>query len=150
MGDGLRYELRPAGAEDIEFAWRLYAQLMRPLTEALMPWQAARQREVVASAVRSSGVEIIVAGGAACGWIHVHDSPEQIELHQLYVVPAQQRRGIGTSIVRGLQARAAATGRPVRLNVLVNNPARRLYERLGFRIERSDKIKHHMAWSPAS
>jgi ribosomal protein S18 acetylase RimI-like enzyme len=48
--------------------------------------------------------------------------------------------------VRGLQARAAAAKRPLRLNVLINNPARRLYERLGFRIERSDAIKHHMAW----
>ena len=149
MGGGAHYELRPADAGDVEFAWRLYEQLMRARTEALAPWRAARQREVVESAVRSGGMRIIVCAGADCGWIHVLGDAEGIELHQLYIEPARQNRGIGGSIVRALQACAAAAGQPLRLNVLVNNPARRLYERLGFRLERSDAIKHYMAWTAA-
>jgi ribosomal protein S18 acetylase RimI-like enzyme len=85
-----------------------------------------------------------------CGWLHVLEAAGSIELHQIYLAPAQQRRGIGTSILRALQARAAAAGRPLCLNVLINNPARRLYERLGFRIQRSDAVKHHMAWTAAT
>jgi len=141
------YELRPAGTGDIEFAWRLYEQLMRSRTEALMPWRAERQREVVASALKSGGMQMILAEGRVCGWLHVQERADGVELHQIYLVPARQRRGIGTAILKSLQARAAALGRPVHLNVLVNNPARRLYERLGFRVERSDPIKHYMAWT---
>jgi ribosomal protein S18 acetylase RimI-like enzyme len=140
------YELRAAEARDVEFAWRLYEQLMRARTEALMPWRADRQREVVESALRSGGMQMIVAGGSVCGWLHVLDGTGTVELHQLYLAPVQQRRGIGTSILRALQSEAAAAGRPLCLNVLINNPARRLYERLGFRIERTDPIKHYMAW----
>ena len=101
---------------------------------------------MVESALRSGGMQMIVVGGAVGGWLHVHENAETIELLQLYLVPAQQRRGIGTSILGALQARARAHRRPLRLNVLVNNPARGLYERLGFRVERSDAIKHYMAW----
>jgi ribosomal protein S18 acetylase RimI-like enzyme len=141
-----RYQLRAAETGDAAFAWRLYEQLMQARTEALMPWRADRQYDVVTSALKSGGMQMIVAEGAVCGWLHVHDNADGIDLHQLYVVPAQQNRGIGTDILRRLQVRAAAAKRPLRLNVLVNNPARRLYERLGFRIERSDAVKHYMVW----
>ena len=144
-----RYELRPAAEGDIGFAWRLYEDLMRARTEALIPWRAERQREVVDSALRSGGMEMIVAEGAVIGWLHVHDNADGIDLNQIYLAPARQGRGIGTDILRKLQAHAAAAGRPLRLNVLVNNPARRLYERLGFRIERSDAMKHYMTWTAA-
>ena len=140
------FELRPADAGDAAYAWRLSEDLMRARTEALMPWRAERQREVVESALKSGGMRMIDVDGAACGWLHVHEAADGIDLLQLYLAPARQNQGIGTAIVRGLQARAAAAKRPLRLNVLINNPARRLYERLGFRIERSDAIKHHMAW----
>jgi ribosomal protein S18 acetylase RimI-like enzyme len=143
------YELRPAEAGDVAYAWRLYEQLMRARTEALMPWRAERQREVIESALKSGGMRMIDVDGAVCGWLHVYEAADGIDLLQLYVAPERQNQGIGTAIVRGLQARAAALGRPLRLNVLINNPARRLYERLGFRIERSDPIKHHMAWRAA-
>jgi ribosomal protein S18 acetylase RimI-like enzyme len=142
-----RHELRPAGPGDAAYAWRLYEQLMRARTEALMPWRAQRQREVVANALKSGGMQMILAEGAVCGWLHVHDGADGLELLQLYVAPARQNGGIGTEIIRDLQRRAAASRRPLRLNVLVNNPARRLYERLGFRIERSDAIKHYMTWT---
>lgn len=142
-----RYELRPAQAGDLGFAWRLYEELMKARTEALTPWRAERQREVIDSALRSGGMEMITAGGATIGWLHVHDNLDGIDLHQIYIVPAEQGRGIGTDILKTLQARATALGRPLRLNVLVNNPARRLYERLGFRIERSDPMKHYMTWT---
>ncbi len=144
-----RYELRPATAGDIGFAWRLYEELMRARTEALIPWRADRQREVIDSALRSGGMEMIVADGKVIGWLHVHDNADGIDLHQIYLAPARQRQGIGTDILRRLQQHAGALGRPLRLNVLVNNPARRLYERLGFRIERSDAMKHYMTWTAA-
>ena len=94
-------------------------------------------------------MQMIVAEGQVCGWLHVRDSADGIDLHQLYVSAERQNRGIGSAILRALQGHAAAAKRPLRLNVLVNNPARRLYERLGFRIERSDAVKHYMAWRAA-
>lgn len=43
---------------------------------------------------------------------------------------------------------ASARGLPVRLSVLVNNPARRLYERLGFRVSSIEHPRVKMEWRP--
>jgi len=41
---------------------------------------------------------------------------------------------------------AGDRGVPVRLSVLVNNPARRLYECLGFRVTRIEHARVKMEW----
>jgi hypothetical protein len=46
------------------------------------------------------------------------------------------RRGVGSAIVRDVLARGRAARMPVRLRVLRTNPARRVYERLGFAVTR--------------
>jgi len=47
-------------------------------------------------------------------------------------LPDHRGAGIGGAILRSLLAEAAAAGKPVRIHVERLNPARRLYERLGF------------------
>ena len=47
-------------------------------------------------------------------------------------MPEFRGRGIGTALVTELFAEADASGRSVSIHVERNNPARRLYERLGF------------------
>lgn len=55
------------------------------------------------------------------------------------VLPGWRGRGIGTALVRELVARCASVGAPaLSLSVQRANPARRLYERLGFRELRGD------------
>ena len=49
-------------------------------------------------------------------------------------MPEYQGRGTGTAIILDLIAQARALQLPVTLHVLDVNPARSLYERLGFRI----------------
>jgi ribosomal protein S18 acetylase RimI-like enzyme len=49
------------------------------------------------------------------------------------LAPAYRGRGIGTQLLRDLMAEADASGRKLSIHVEVNNPARALYDRLGFR-----------------
>jgi ribosomal protein S18 acetylase RimI-like enzyme len=49
-------------------------------------------------------------------------------------VPEWQGRSIGRRLVGALLDQARRAGVPVVLSVLKVNPARRLYERLGFRV----------------
>lgn len=53
---------------------------------------------------------------------------------QIYIAPAHQNRGIGTSLIRELAREARGSGKPLRLRLLSVNPARRLYEREGFKV----------------
>lgn len=52
----------------------------------------------------------------------------------VFVVPAHQGSGLGTALMRYAAAAAARDGHPgIALTVSLANPARRLYERLGFK-----------------
>ena len=51
-------------------------------------------------------------------------------------------------LLEEILAEAAATGRPVTIYVEHFNPARRLYDRLGFRHVDTNGVYHLMEWSP--
>ena len=60
--------------------------------------------------------------------------------------PRFQGQGIGTAILQDMQRDAAEQGLEVRLQVLKVNPARRLYERLGFEVTGETETDRQMAW----
>jgi ribosomal protein S18 acetylase RimI-like enzyme len=57
------------------------------------------------------------------------------EIQDVYVEPAHRRRGVATALSRGVEQEAVLRGHAqISLSVgLGNEPARRLYERLGYR-----------------
>lgn len=54
-------------------------------------------------------------------------------LNRIEIDPEFQGRGVGTAIVTDLQRQCAERRVPARLEVFPHNPARHLYQRLGFR-----------------
>ena len=83
------------------------------------------------------GFEVVGARGRPVGAIWTTDEDGAggapwSRLRELVLDPAEQRRGIGTALVRDEIARARRRGRGLRLRVLWASDARRLYARLGF------------------
>jgi ribosomal protein S18 acetylase RimI-like enzyme len=67
------------------------------------------------------------------GRLRVVRTQTEIELAGIQVRPGHQSHGIGTRIITGLLAEAAAAGLPMTLSVEKDNPrAQALYRRLGF------------------
>jgi ribosomal protein S18 acetylase RimI-like enzyme len=70
----------------------------------------------------------------------LHSAPpfrpvQTLHIHALYVLPAYRRRGVGTALLRAaLKWGQQQHCRRAQLSVLPHNPARRLYQALGFRI----------------
>jgi ribosomal protein S18 acetylase RimI-like enzyme len=83
--------------------------------------------------------ELLVAeqGGDYVGTVSIGESespPTSLHLFALEVAPERRGQGIGGSIVRYVVDEARRRKREsVYLEVRVDNPARRLYQRLGFR-----------------
>jgi GNAT superfamily N-acetyltransferase len=95
-------------------------------------------------------VRIITLDGADIGWVQSMIEGDALFLGQLFVTPAHQGRGIGTTIVHRLIEEAACDRRAVTLGVVKTNPALRLYQRLGFRTTHEDDRKFYMRRDPSN
>jgi ribosomal protein S18 acetylase RimI-like enzyme len=142
MSDGVKFE--PASAEHYSFALALYLSAMRPYTAELMEWNEPKQVASFARQWQPQDVRIIRHQGRDVGWCQARETPSEIVLQQIFVGPDHQRQGIGTQALEQLLASWQPTCKPVVLTVLKNNPARRLYERLGFAIVGERGIKFEM------
>ncbi len=127
------FELRPATKSDLPFCWPIYRDSMKPLSEALSGWNEPAQLHIVEKAVINPGTSILRAGNADAGWVQVEETRHVVQLAQLFLLPAARNRGLGTSFLTWMKERADRKRKDLTLEVMTNNPARRLYERLGFK-----------------
>jgi GNAT superfamily N-acetyltransferase len=67
---------------------------------------------------------------------------------QLYLLKEFQRRGLGTQLVKRLFVEARELNIPIRLRVLAVNPAKGLYERLGFVVVERTPERYFLEWLP--
>lgn len=72
-------------------------------------------------------------GGQRVAFVELRDEPPALLIENLQVLPAEQNRGHGRALLADLAELARGRGRDrLRLRVFDENPARRLYERVGF------------------
>jgi ribosomal protein S18 acetylase RimI-like enzyme len=76
---------------------------------------------------------IVEIDGQPVGVIKVLQDGITWTIEQFQIAPSHQGRGLGTTVLRALIADARRSGALLRLSVLKQNPAARLYARLGFR-----------------
>ncbi|CAN5600415.1 hypothetical protein BH24ACI2_BH24ACI2_15400 [soil metagenome] len=85
--------------------------------------------------------EIIVINGTDAGFLWVIEKETETLLASIRMLPEFQNKGIGTKIIQKIIGESQKKNKPVRLQVLKINPAKKLYERLGFEI--FDETKTH-------
>jgi len=144
-----RVTLRRARAEDGEFAFRVLKETMRDYAIATWGtwWEEESRRETLAQ-VRAGRSEVIELDGVPIG-VQLVDRPgTHIQLEQLYIEKAFQRRGFGTHLLNQLFLEARASNLAIRLRVLAVNPAKALYARLGFVVVERTPERHFMEWVP--
>lgn len=124
--------LQQARAEHYDFALHLYLLTMRPYMQELIVWDEQEQRASFAAQWKREEVRIITVDGKDVGWLQVAELSTEIRLQKFFIAPEYQRSGIGSEVLSNLLVTWRSTGKKVVLKVLKNNPARLLYERLGF------------------
>jgi ribosomal protein S18 acetylase RimI-like enzyme len=93
-------------------------------------------------------VRIVMMHGEIIGWLQTASTDDALFLAQLFVDGRFQRQGIGTRLMQILIEEAAREDKAVTLGVVKTNPARRLYERLGFSVTHEDEWKFYMRRNP--
>jgi ribosomal protein S18 acetylase RimI-like enzyme len=136
---------RPAETRDFDFLYGLHKAAMRAHVEdAYGPWDEGFQREHFRQRFIPSEVRVIQLDGTDVGMLRIQQRAEELFLAAVEVLPAFQRRGIGSLVIRALVEEAAALGKPVALQVLkANILARALYQRLGFGVT-GETEKHYI------
>jgi GNAT superfamily N-acetyltransferase len=82
------------------------------------------------------------------GWLQAMTQDNEFFVAQMFVDGPFEHRGIGTEVVKRLIGEANELNLAVRLKVVRINPARRIYERLGFRVTGADDRKFYMKRDP--
>lgn len=141
-----RHPVQPA---DEPFLASLHAATLPPgLPPPLIQMQYLAENVTYKANYADTGHEIIKENGQPIGRWWIHHTETEILLVDIRLAPAAQRRGIGTQLLRQLQAEA---NRPILLSVSITNPAaHQLYSRLGFTQTAQSGMHVQMEWHPPS
>ena len=148
--------LRPVAPDDEEFLRAVYASTREQELSAV-PWDDAQkaaflrmqfdaQHAHYQENFAGASFDIILVEGQPAGRLYFERASEEFRIIDIALLPAFCNKGIGTMMLKGLQAEAAAAGKPLRIHVERFNPALRLYERLGFRQIADRGVYLFMEW----
>lgn len=147
--------MRAANASDEAFLLRVFADT-RPefdlLDEgqklALLQMQYNIRQLQYDDAYPNAESMIVIQQDVPVGRILVAEGEREFTLIDIALLSGHRNSGIGSRLIRQLTDRARLSGKPVRLQVLKTNPARRLYERLGFEIVDEQSMYFEMKYEP--
>jgi len=144
------YALRPAATADREWLRQTKARCLRNYVVRIFgSWDEDFQRARFDATFELAENQIISLAGHDAGYLTAKFEPGETQLFNLMIAPEFQGRGLGTAVLRDFLAAAQASRVPVRLQVMKVNPARRLYERLGFTVIEETTTHFRMLWRPA-
>ena len=155
--------LRPVTPEDYEEMVGVYASTRAAELAQVTWWDDAQklafcrmqyhaQKAEYDARFPEARCDVILFEGRTAGRIWVGRDEEKIHMLDVTVLPWAQGQGVGTALILALIEEARASGRRLRHMVFIlNEGARRLYERLGFVVFEEVGGAHlHMEWRPES
>jgi GNAT superfamily N-acetyltransferase len=142
------WEMRPASVTDVEAVAELRAVVLRSDLERLGRYDARRVRQRLRDGFEPAHTSVIEVDGAFAGCVALRPAEDCHWLEHFYLAPRLQGIGVGSGVLRELLDRCDRDLVSVRLNVLRGSPARRLYERHGFRVETEDPVDVFMVREP--
>jgi ribosomal protein S18 acetylase RimI-like enzyme len=150
--------VRPCGPDDEAFLVSVFAST-RPVELAALAGvpefqatfatsQSGFQEQSYRAVHPDGSFDVVLVDGVPAGRLYVDRSGEEIRVVDIALLGEFRGAGIGSRLIQGLLDEAAARGVPVGLEVDVSNPARALYDRLGFVVIASTEVHVSMRWTP--
>jgi GNAT superfamily N-acetyltransferase len=145
----LEISLRTATAADGEFAYEVLERTMKGYAVATWGrWLEAEARAETRSDAGAGRSQIIEVNSASAGLLRVDRFPSHFQVEQLFLLAEYQKQGVGSQVLRAVLSEAHGRGVPVRLRVLRINPAKRFYDRHGFRVVSETSERFFMECAP--
>lgn len=114
--------------------------------KAFTDWQSARQEQHYALHYPHAERLVIEQAGQdePIGRLYVDTTRAEVRLMEVTLLPPYRSRGIGTRLMDELLRYADSLGREASLHVEPFNPAKRMYERMGFAVRETRGIYEFM------
>jgi ribosomal protein S18 acetylase RimI-like enzyme len=139
---------RAATPGDREWLYELKRVTMGAYVSETYGWDESFQRHRFEENFKSAAVRILQVDGEDAGMLDFAEEPDRFTLNRIELLPKFQRRGLGGRILRELIEEARRRLKPVDLQVLRVNPAKGLYERLGFTAYEETRTHYKMRFQP--
>ncbi len=140
--------LRQATDQDRGFCWQLHRQTMQDYVDATWGWNEADQAQRFEASFDPSSALIIESDDQPIGRLVVDQSGAAVKILSIEISPAEQNKGHGSAIISWVIGHAACN--PVGLQVLKINPAKALYQRLGFVVVGETSTHWQMVRAPSA
>ncbi len=150
------WKLREEQEQDLPFLSQLYAST-REDELAPVPWSAEEKKAFLADQFQlqhqhyrlhyaNAGFWVIYIESVPVGRIYLHLSDDEVRLMDIALITGKRGLGIGSHLIKVLQAEAAEYAHSISLHVEPSNPAIRLYSRLGFVKQEQRGAYWFMTW----
>ncbi|MFA6958731.1 MAG: GNAT family N-acetyltransferase [Thermoanaerobaculia bacterium] len=148
--------IRPATEADTRILFEVYAST-RTEELAPVPWTPEQKLQFLAFQFQSQDTHyretfpgatfsVIEVDGEPAGRLYLNRTAEKIHVIDIALLPSARGKGIGARILGDLFEGATSAGLAVTISVERFNPAKRLYERLGFRVIEDGEVYQRMEW----
>ena len=134
--------LRPVRSADDDLLRRIYASVREEelsvvawsddVKDAFLRHQFDAQDAHYREHYEGASFDVIEVDGEAVGRLYVARWEDEIRIMDIALLPEARGAGVGTQLLKDLLDEGARTGKRVSIHVERENPALRLYERLGF------------------
>ena len=155
----LKLTLRPIRNDDLDFLYQVYAST-REDELALLPWTDSQKRTFLQMQFNAqhhyyqeqfaeASYQVILQDEQPVGRIYVDRGSDEIRIIDIALLSAARNQRIGSFLLQQILDEATLSGKRVVLHVEKDNPALRLYQRLGFQVKEDKGVYWFMQWSPA-
>ncbi len=151
--------LRPIRNDDLDFLYQVYAST-REDELAPLPWTDSQKRTFLQMQFNAqhhyyqeqfaeASYQVILQDEQPVGRLYVDRGSDEIRIIDIALLGAARNQRIGSLLLQQILDEATLSGKRVVLHVEKNNPALRLYQRLGFQVKEDKGVYWFMQWLPA-
>jgi len=135
-------EYRTAQVQDIEYLLWLRKQTMDTyLKQAEIP--VTNEEHLLRIHYQFESAQLILRDQQPIGLLKLAKGESTWEIIQFQIAPEHQGQGIGQQVLAAILEAAKLEKVPVKLSVLKQNPAQRLYKKMGFKFTQEDEHSYH-------
>ena len=133
----MQYTIRKATTKDLNILDLIHTENMKGYVEKVYPWNYT----MFCDRFIADNYQVVEINNKIIGFIKVVSSDTEIYLAEIQIARDYQNQGIGTSLIKSAIKKARMEQKNLWLKVLKGNPAKNLYQRLGFE-KLKDSVTH--------